>query len=118
MSEAKKIPAALEAMHAEVGRLTNRARPCWKDEEVREAAAVKAEAIRNGDEAHFGYLFCDYSVICCAKMGDCFQVHVLGDPGVEMMPECNGCMSYKHNKTLVFEWFHFFNVFIQFVYFL
>jgi len=21
-------------------------------------------------------------------MGDCFQVHVFGDPGMEMMPEC------------------------------
>ena len=34
-----------------------------------------------------------------AKMGDCFQVYVFGDPGMEMMPECNGCMCYKHSKN-------------------
>ena len=42
--------------------------------------------------------FCDSSVIVNAKMGDSFQVHVFGDPGMEMMPECSGCMCYKHNK--------------------
>ena len=31
-------------------------------------------------------------------MGDSFQVHVFGDPGMEMMPECNGCMCYKQKK--------------------
>ena len=32
-------------------------------------------------------------------MGDSFQVHVFSDPGMEMMPECNGCMSQKHCKN-------------------
>ena len=32
-------------------------------------------------------------------MGDSFQVHVFGDPGMEMMPECNGCMCYNHSKN-------------------
>ena len=35
-------------------------------------------------------------------MSDSFQVHVFGDPGMEMMPECNGCMCYKHSKKLCF----------------
>ena len=47
--------------------------------------------------------FLDFSVIWGAKMGDCLQVHVFGDPGMEMMPECNGCMCYKHNTSAVFE---------------
>ena len=34
-----------------------------------------------------------------AKMGDCFQVYVFGDPGMEMIPECNGCMCYNQNKN-------------------
>jgi len=38
--------------------------------------------------AHVG----DFSVILGAKMGDSFQVHVFGDPGMEMMPECSDCM--------------------------
>ena len=42
--------------------------------------------------------FCDFSVIWGAKVGDCLQVHVFGDPGMEMMPECNGCMCHKHGK--------------------
>jgi len=50
---------------------------------------------------------CDFSVIWGAKVGDSFQVHVFVDPGLEMMPECSGCMCYKHNKTEFFEWFHF-----------
>ena len=29
-------------------------------------------------------------------MGDRFQVHVLGDQGMEMMSESGGCMCYKH----------------------
>ena len=33
-----------------------------------------------------------FSVSWGSKMGDGFQVHVFGDPGMEMMPECNGCM--------------------------
>ena len=40
-----------------------------------------------------------FSVIWGGKMGDSFQVHVFGDPGMEMMPECNGCVCYKHNKN-------------------
>ena len=45
---------------------------------------------------------CDLSVIWGAKMGDCFQVHVFGDPGMEMMPECNGCMCYTYCKNKCF----------------
>ena len=41
----------------------------------------------------------DVSVIWGAKMGYCFQVHVFGDPGVEMMPESSGCMCYNHCKN-------------------
>ena len=44
----------------------------------------------------------DFSVIWVAKMGDCFQVHVFGDPGIEMMPESIGCMCYNHNKNFGF----------------
>ena len=46
--------------------------------------------------------FCCFCVIAGTKMGDSFQVHVFGDPGMEMMPECIGCMCYKHNKTYGF----------------
>ena len=46
--------------------------------------------------------FFDLSVILGAQMGDCFQVHVFGDPGVEMMPECRGCMCYNHRKNCCF----------------
>ena len=49
-----------------------------------------------------GGTFSDFSVIRGAKMGDCFQVHVFGDPGMEMLPECNGCMCYKHCKNNLF----------------
>ena len=59
--------------------------------------------------------FCDFSVIWGAKMGDCFQVRVFGDPGMEMMPDCRGCMCYNHSKTDVFEWFHFFHFFTKLV---
>jgi len=31
-----------------------------------------------------------------ANVGDGFQVHVFGDPGMEMMPECSGRMCYRH----------------------
>ena len=48
--------------------------------------------------------FCDFSVIWGAKMGDCFQVHVFGDPGMEMMPECS--VVNIVNAT-VLETFHF-----------
>ena len=46
--------------------------------------------------------FSDFSVILCAKVGVNFQVHVFGDPGMEMMPECSGCMCYKHNRKCGF----------------
>ena len=45
---------------------------------------------------------CDFSLIWGAKVGDGFQVHVLGDPGMEMMPECSVCMCYKHGKNKCF----------------
>ena len=58
---------------------------------------------------HYGSLlrptlstFCDFPMILGAKVGDSFQVHVFGDPGMEMMPECNGCMCLKHCKNSVF----------------
>ena len=47
-------------------------------------------------------IFFDFSVIVRAKMGGCFPVHVFGDPGVEMMPECRGCMCYNHSKNCGF----------------
>jgi len=59
--------------------------------------------------------FSDFSVIWDAKMQDCFQVHVFSDPWMEMMPDCRGCMCYKHGKTDVFEWFHFFHFFTKLV---
>ena len=43
-----------------------------------------------------------FSVILGSKTGDSFQVHVFGDPGMEMMPECNDCMCYKHNRNCGF----------------
>ena len=46
--------------------------------------------------------FCDFSVILGAKIGDSFQVHVFGDPGMEMMPECSVCMCYNHGKNCGF----------------
>ena len=42
--------------------------------------------------------FFDFSVIWGAKMGDCLQVHVLGDPGMEMMTTCGGCMCLNNTK--------------------
>ena len=48
-------------------------------------------------------------------MEDSFQVHVFGDPGMEMMPECSGCMCYNIVKTMCFEWFCFFYLFIDLV---
>ena len=42
---------------------------------------------------------CDFSLIWGVEMGDGFQVHVFSDPGMEMMPECSGCMCYKHSKN-------------------
>ena len=43
--------------------------------------------------------FCDLSVSRGTKVGDGFQVHVFGDPGMEMMPECSGCMCLNHIKN-------------------
>ena len=43
-----------------------------------------------------------FSVIWGGKVGDGFQVHAFSDPGMEMMPECNGCMCYNHSKNNVF----------------
>ena len=58
---------------------------------------------------HYGSLlgptlrtFCDFSMILGAKVGDSFQDHVFGDPGMEMIPECNGCMCLTHNKNFGF----------------
>ena len=31
-------------------------------------------------------------------MGESVLVHVFGDPGMEMMPECCGCMCLNHNN--------------------
>ena len=42
--------------------------------------------------------FCDFSVTLGAQMTDCFQVHVFGDPGMEMMLDCGGCMWLNHSK--------------------
>ena len=33
------------------------------------------------------------------KLGDSSQVHFFGDPGMEMIPECRGCMCSNHYKT-------------------
>ena len=50
--------------------------------------------------------FCDFSVIWfglgCQNGGlfpGCLVIHVFGDPGMEMMPECSVCMRYIHNKN-------------------
>ena len=43
--------------------------------------------------------FRHFSVIWGGKVGDSFQVHVFDDPGLEMLPECGGCMCYNHSKT-------------------
>ena len=49
-----------------------------------------------------GPTFRDFSVIWGGKVGDSFQVHVFGDPGMEMMPECSGCMCLIHYRNFVF----------------
>jgi len=46
--------------------------------------------------------FCDLPLVWGAKVGDGFQVCVLGDPGMEMMLECSGCMCHKHSKNCGF----------------
>ena len=45
---------------------------------------------------------CDFALIWSVEMGDGFQVHVFSDPGMEMMPECSGCMCYKQIKNCGF----------------
>ena len=47
-------------------------------------------------------------------MGDSFQVHVFGDPGMEMMPECSGCMCYNHGKICGFREVSLFLLFLFF----
>ena len=42
-------------------------------------------------------------------MGDSFQVHVFGDPGMEMMLECDGCMCINHRKNCHFLMVSFFS---------
>jgi hypothetical protein len=43
--------------------------------------------------------FCRFSWIWGTKMGDSFQVHAFGDPGMEMMPEWSGCMCLIYSKN-------------------
>ena len=45
---------------------------------------------------------CSFSVILGTKMGDSFQVHVFSDPGMEMMPECSGCMCLSFREISLF----------------
>ena len=45
---------------------------------------------------------CVFSVILGTKLGDSFQVHVFSDPGMEMMPECSGCMWLNQSKNCGF----------------
>ena len=58
---------------------------------------------------HYGSLlgdtletFCDFSMILGAKVGDSFQDHVFGDPGMDMIPDCTGCMFLNHRKNCGF----------------
>ena len=46
--------------------------------------------------------FFDFSIILATKVRVSFQVHVFGDPGMEMMPECRVCMCVNHNKNCGF----------------
>ena len=48
-------------------------------------------------------------------MGDSFQVHVFIDPGMDMMPECSGCMCLNCSRTVVLERFHLFHLFMNLV---
>jgi len=43
--------------------------------------------------------FCDFALVWGVKMGNGFRVHVFGDPGMEIIPECSGCMCYNHGKN-------------------
>ena len=40
-----------------------------------------------------------FSVIWDVKVGDSFQVHLFGDPGMERMLEFRGWMCLNHSKT-------------------
>ena len=42
------------------------------------------------------------ALIWDAKMGNSFQVHAFCDPGMEMVPECSGCMCSNHRKNSCF----------------
>ena len=48
-------------------------------------------------------------------MGDSFQVHVFGDPGMEMMPECSGCMCLNHHKKHGCRGIYFLHLFMNLV---
>ena len=58
--------------------------------------------------------FRDCSVIWGGKVGDSSQVRVFDDPGLEMLPECGGCICYNHCKTY-FLWLHFCHLFTDVV---
>jgi len=46
--------------------------------------------------------FCVFSVLWGAKRGARFQIHVSGDPGMEMLPACSCCRCYTNIvKTMV-----------------
>ncbi len=46
--------------------------------------------------------FFDFSIILATKVRVSFQVHVFGDPVMEMMPECRVCMCLNHGKNCGF----------------
>ena len=53
--------------------------------------------------------------ILCARVGDSFQDHVFGNPGMKRISECNGCMCLNHRFFLVLERFHVFHLFMNLV---
>ena len=59
--------------------------------------------------------FCVFSVIWGAKVADSFHVHLFDDVGVDILPECSGCMCLKHNKNCGFREIPLFQVFINLV---
>ena len=46
--------------------------------------------------------FFDFFVILATKVRVSFQVHVFGDPGMEMMPECRVCVCLNHSRNYGF----------------
>ena len=50
----------------------------------------------------FGHMFLSFSVVWGGKLGDSFKVHVFGDPGMEIMPECNDGMCQIRYAIKVF----------------